>query len=229
MSQADGPAAASPPISVLIVDDDEAFRHSTARVLVQHGYSCVEAASSADATEILDAEQDIAAVLCDIKMPGESGLELLTQLTADCPDVAVVMTTGLDDPQIADVAFGFGAFGYLVKPFDTNQLLVNLAGALKRRELEIARRGQMRTLEPTIARTKVLSDLTPRELEVLGLIASGLVNKQIAQQLGLSLNTVRNHTQNILYKLQAHSKLEAVATAVREGVIDYPTEAVDPT
>ena len=59
------------------------------------------------------------------------------------------------------------------------------------------------------------------------MIASGLVNKQIARRLGLSLNTVRNHARNILHKLGAHSKLEAVATAVREGIIDYPGEARD--
>ena len=67
------------------------------------------------------------------------------------------------------------------------------------------------------------SDLTARELEILTLVAAGLVNKQIAQRLHLTLNTVRNHVQNVLYKLQAHSKLEAVATAVREGIIDYPS------
>ncbi|MEY2458410.1 MAG: hypothetical protein QOG30_240, partial [Acidimicrobiaceae bacterium] len=66
------------------------------------------------------------------------------------------------------------------------------------------------------------SELTGREHDVLVLIAAGLANKQIALRLGLSLNTVRNHAQNVLYKLQAHSKLEAVATAVREGIITYP-------
>ena len=95
-------------------------------------------------------------MLCDIKMPGRSGIELLSELTADFPDLAVVMTTGVDDPRIADVAFDFGAFGYVIKPFDTNELLISLAGALKRRELESAQRGHVRTLEQTIARTRVL-------------------------------------------------------------------------
>ncbi|MEY2434342.1 MAG: cyclic di-GMP phosphodiesterase [Acidimicrobiaceae bacterium] len=142
--------------TVLIVDDDDDFRRSTARVLAQHGYYCIEAASGAEARVVLETEQDIAAVLCDIKMPGQSGMELLTGLTADCTDVAVIMTTGVADPHIADVAFGFGAFGYLVKPFDTNELLINLVGALKRRDLELARQDQVRTLEQTIARTRIL-------------------------------------------------------------------------
>ena len=156
MSQVGGQAPVLPSIKLLIVDDDDPFRHSTARLLAQHGYSCFEAANSAEAHALLDAEQDIAAVLCDIKMPGESGMELLTQMTADFPELAVVMTTGVDDPGIADTAFASGAFGYVVKPFDINELLINLAGALKRRDLEAAQRGQVRLLEQTIARTRIL-------------------------------------------------------------------------
>ena len=147
-----------PMTKVLIVDDDGVFRRSTARILTAHGYSCVEARSSAQARVVLDTEQDVALVLCDIKMPGESGIELLRELTADFPDLAVVMTTGVDDPRIADVAFEFGAFGYVIKPFDTNELLINLASALKRRDLESAQRGHVRTLEQTIARTRILGE-----------------------------------------------------------------------
>jgi putative two-component system response regulator len=141
---------------VLLVDDDETFRRSTALLLAGHGYSCVEAASSAEAHAVLDTEQDVAAVLCDIRLPGPSGTELLIELAADFPDVAVVMITGVDDPGVAEVAFGLGAFGYLVKPVETNELLINLAGALKRRDLEAAQRGQVRMLEQTIVRTRVL-------------------------------------------------------------------------
>jgi putative two-component system response regulator len=141
---------------VLVVDDDESFRRSTARVLGRHGYSCVEAASSAQARVVLDTEQDVAAVLCDVSMPGKSGIELLRELTADFPQLAVVMTTGVDDPRIAEVAFDFGAFGYVIKPFDANELLINVASALKRRDLESAQRDHVRALERTIARTRML-------------------------------------------------------------------------
>jgi putative two-component system response regulator len=141
---------------VLVVDDDAVFRRTTERLLVNHGYSCVVAEDSAQALSVLDSEPDVAAVLCDIKMPGRSGMELLIELTSDFPDLAVVMTTGLDEPAMADVAFGIGAFGYLVKPFDANELLINLAGALRRRDLETAQRSQVLTLEQTIARTRVL-------------------------------------------------------------------------
>jgi DNA-binding NarL/FixJ family response regulator len=66
------------------------------------------------------------------------------------------------------------------------------------------------------------TDLTPRELDILGLLADGISNQTIAERLGISRNTVRNHVQSILSKLEAHSKVEAVATAVREGIIRYP-------
>ena len=141
---------------VLIVDDNSAFRTSTARVLSQHGYQCVEAATSSEGRSVLDVEGNVEVVLCDIRMPGASGMELLAELTADFPDVAVVMTTGVDDPQVADVAYGSGAFGYLIKPFETNELLVTVAGALRRRELEMAQRARERALELTITRTRIL-------------------------------------------------------------------------
>ena len=141
---------------VLLVDDDEAFRRSTARTLSHHDYECLEANSSAQARLVLDTETDVAAVLCDIRMPGRSGIELLRELTADFPELAVVMTTGVDDPRIAEMAFSIGAFGYVIKPFDTNELLITLSGALRRRDLEAEHREHIRALEQTISRTRTL-------------------------------------------------------------------------
>ena len=77
----------------------------------------------------------VAAVLCDIRMPGESGIDLLRALAVDFADVAVIMTTGIDDPQTAKVAIDIGAYGYVIKPFEINELLINLASALRRRDL----------------------------------------------------------------------------------------------
>ena len=81
----------------------------------------------------------------------------------------------------------------------------------------------LRHLRPT--RRGLGATISRRQLDILALMAGGMVNKQIAQRLGLSLNTVRNHVQNILYKLHAHSKLEAVATAVREGIVVRSSES----
>jgi len=223
--------------NVLVVDDDDDLGFTTARILDSHGYRCVQALNSAAARQILEAQPDIAVVLCDITMPGQSGIELLAELTVDFPEVAVVMTTGIDDPRVAEAAFDRGAFGYLVKPWDTNELLISLASALRRRAHESSQRRREQALERAVADLGSFSeangevysqvggvggDLTTRQQEILGLIAAGLSNKQIAQRLGVALNTVRNHVRNTLAKLGAHSRLEAVATAVREGLVTYP-------
>lgn len=144
---------------VLVVDGDAAFRRSTAQTLKRNGYVCLEAVSGTEAHEILLADDDVAAVLCDVTNAGGSGIDLLGEVTADFPDVAAVATTGVDTTAAADASFRLGAFGYLVKPFGTNELLNNLAGALRRRDLEQEHRQAVRALEQTIARTRTLGGL----------------------------------------------------------------------
>jgi putative two-component system response regulator len=143
-------------VKVLIVDDDDVFRRTTARLLAYHGYECIEAVGGSEGRTALADTPDVQAVLCDIQMPGESGIELLRELTTDYHGVAVVMTTAVDDPHTAEVAFEIGAFGYVVKPFHINELLINLASALRRRDLELVRRDHLSALEQTITRTKAL-------------------------------------------------------------------------
>jgi len=140
----------------LIVDDDDAFRESQTRILTGAGYTCFQASNATEARGRLDRELRIAALLCDVKMPGGSGLDLLTTLVADYPDLAVIMTTGEDDPATAAVAFKIGAYGYLIKPFTTNEILIALAGALRRRQLEMDRRLETRSLERNLVRLRTL-------------------------------------------------------------------------
>jgi putative two-component system response regulator len=153
---------ASPTVKVLIVDDDITFSQTMRRILTGVGYDCSAVASAAAARQQLN-DGDIAAVLCDITMPGESGLDLLATLAADFPEVAVVMTTGLDDPATAAQAHRIGAYGYLIKPFTVNQVRITLESALRRSELEAARRDHLRGLERTVARLRrvhaVVSDI----------------------------------------------------------------------
>jgi putative two-component system response regulator len=136
---------ATSPTKVLVVDHDDVFRRCTARVLADHGYSCVEAASGAQARLVLDAEPDVGAVLCQLRMPGESGIELMRELTADFPALPFVMTADINDPARAAAAFDLGAAGYLTKPFETEELLFSLAAAFRRRDLESAERCHLRS------------------------------------------------------------------------------------
>ena len=126
--------------TVLVVDDDATFLRSLVRLAGAAGYRCEAAASAAEArTALEDLAGEVDVVLCDIQMPGETGLALLSSLVADHPDLAVVMMTGLTDPETAARAVEIGADGYLVKPFDRTELLVAIATAVRRRSLERAR------------------------------------------------------------------------------------------
>jgi DNA-binding NtrC family response regulator len=135
---------------VLCVDDDANVRAFIERVLVGAGHEFVAAAGVDEARERL-AEQQFSAVLCDISLPGCSGLDLLRELRADHPDVAAVVVTGRNDPTIANHALDLGALGYLTKPFEPNELLIDLANALhRRREIRVAQIETLRRLSRAV-------------------------------------------------------------------------------
>ena len=126
---------------VLCVDDDAAARKLLVRLVTAAGHECV-AASSVDEARRLLAEQSFSVVLCDIGLPGRSGLELLDELARTRPDVATVMVTGEHDPSVANTALQLGAYGYITKPFGANELLIDLTNALHRRRLDAERRAE---------------------------------------------------------------------------------------
>jgi putative two-component system response regulator len=127
------------PERVLCVDDDAATRKLLMRLVAAAGHECVAANSVDDARQLL-AEQSFSVVLCDIGLPGRSGLELLDELARTRPDIATVMVTGEDDPSVANTALQLGAYGYITKPFGANELLIDLTNALHRRRLDTERR-----------------------------------------------------------------------------------------
>ncbi len=136
--------------SVLIVDDEDLIRRMLGRLLKRHNYDCTLANSAREARERL-AEQEFALVLSDVNMPGESGIDLVRYVQEAFPDTAAVMVTGVDDPEIANSALELGAYGYIIKPFETNEVLINVANALRRRTLEIENRAHREYLEHTVA------------------------------------------------------------------------------
>ena len=136
---------------VLCVDDDETVRRLIGRMLEAAGLRCAYAGTVEEARGLL-AAQPFALVLCDINLPGSSGLELLAELTPRSPEVATVMVTGRDDPELAGETLEGGAFGYLTKPFSRNALLIEVRNALHRRRLELERRDYELLLEETVAR-----------------------------------------------------------------------------
>ena len=134
---------------ILCVDDDPAIRRVIERVLDDGGHRCMTAGDVEEARRLI-AANDYSVVLCDIGLPGESGLDLLSEL-AHRPAVATVMVTGRDDPDTADLALELGAYGYITKPFGANELLINVAGALRRRKLDEAKGAQLERAYASIA------------------------------------------------------------------------------
>lgn len=124
---------------LLCVDDDEQVRALIDRVVVAAGYDCVGVGTVDGARELL-AHGDFSVVLCDIGLPGRSGLELLEELGRTRPDLATVMVTGHDHVGIVDAALKLGAYGYVTKPFAANDLIIDISNALHRRRFEAERR-----------------------------------------------------------------------------------------
>jgi cyclic di-GMP phosphodiesterase len=134
---------------ILIVDDDASVQSMLTRMLGRHGYDCESAGNGAVARDLL-ASMPFDLALCDLNMPGESGLELIEYISAEHPETATIMVTGADDSKIAEKALELGTYGYVIKPFYNNELLINIANALRRRRLELESRLRQMSLEAAV-------------------------------------------------------------------------------
>ena len=135
------------PARILVVDDHPEVLRLVRRQL-EPSYRCDVASTAGEARAQL-ASQPTHLVLCDIYLPGESGLVLAQEIVREFPQTSVVLMTAEDDPEVARRAFDFGVHGYLVKPFGRGQLLITTMNALKRRQLELAQKAHARTLPGT--------------------------------------------------------------------------------
>jgi len=105
-------------------------------------------------------------ILCDINMPGESGIDFIRYSLREHPDTAVIMVTGADDQETADTALSIGAYGYVIKPFKPNELMINIANALRRRKLEIDNKHHRQTLEKTVSKRTTELQATLHDLQM---------------------------------------------------------------
>jgi PAS domain S-box-containing protein len=142
---------------ILVTDDRPEVLRMIDRSLSDR-FACEFAGSVEEARGKLSANGAFQLALCDIEMPGESGLVLVDEIARDHPDTAIVLVTGVDDSEVAKRAFEMGAHGYLVKPFWPGQLLITAMNALRQRELEIAQKAHQKALED---RLQVLMDRAP--------------------------------------------------------------------
>jgi DNA-binding NarL/FixJ family response regulator len=238
MSGSPGSSAASPgappradPIRTMIVDDHALFRRGLEMVLEEEpDIELVGQAS--DGTEAVEkaAESLPDIVLMDIRMPRSSGIEACRAMKEAAPSAKIVILTISDEEEDLFEAIRAGASGYLLKdiPLDEvadavravygGQSLINpsMAAKLLTEFAALARRDDEERAQELPA-----PRLTEREMQVLKLVARGMNNRDIAKELFISENTVKNHVRNILEKLQIHSRMEAVMVAVREKLIEF--------
>jgi len=193
--------------ALLIVDDDATFREFVRSLLSRIGHPIVEATDGDEALEAALAERP-SLVLLDIDLPGASGYEICRALRdLHGEDLPIVFVSGRRTEGL-DLVAGLliGADDYLVKPFQAAELLARV-----RRHLSRA---------PHSPNGGAGASLTPREQEILGLLAAGLDQRAIAERLVISPKTVATHIQRILGKLGVRSRAQAVAYAHRHGLVD---------
>ncbi len=126
---------------ILVVDDEDAVLHNLQRLLRMHGYACEGASSATDARQLLMEAGPFELILSDVNMPNESGIALVERVANEHPDTATLMVTGVDDRMLAERALAIGAYGYVIKPFEPNEILIAISNALRRRSLEIENRA----------------------------------------------------------------------------------------
>jgi diguanylate cyclase (GGDEF)-like protein len=152
MTAASAPTPTTP-ARIVIVDDEEPLRRLWARQLERAGHDCTHVGSTAEARALLE-ERPADLLICDLHMPGESGMTLLRDLHGRYPDMAKLMISGVGDSEVAGEAIKLGAYGYHVKPITPKQLLVSVSNALRQLELERARREDLDELGQTVARSE---------------------------------------------------------------------------
>jgi DNA-binding NarL/FixJ family response regulator len=225
----DAGEAREEPIRVLVVDDQELFRRGLTMLLaVEEGIEVVGEAG--DGVEGVELAASIApdVVLLDIRMPKKPGIEACQSIKDIVPSAKIIMLTVSDEEADLYEAVKSGASGYLLKDSSIDEVA---------QAVRVVAEGQS-LISPSMA-VKLIDEfkqmsrpernhvpgglrLTERELEVLRLVARSMNNREIAQELYISENTVKNHVRNILEKLQLHSRMEAVMYAVKEKLLDMP-------
>ncbi len=217
------------PIRVLVVDDHALFRRGLQMVLGSESDIEVvgEASDGAEALKVAsETLPDI--VLMDVRMPRRGGIDATTAIKDAVPSAKIIMLTISDEEGDLYDAIKAGAMGYLLKEISIEEVATavravyggqslispSMASKLLNEFATMVRKDDERQQQVPTPR------LTDREMEVLKLVAKGLNNRDIAKQLFISENTVKNHIRNILEKLQLHSRMEAVVYAVREKLLE---------
>jgi two-component system, NarL family, response regulator LiaR len=219
-----GPQEATEAITVLVVDDHDGFRIGLMEMLTAHGFEIVGHAGDGETALGLVEELAPNVVLMDLQMPRLNGIETTQRIAESSPASAVlILTVSAQGEDVVDAMLA-GACGYLLKGTTSEALAAGI---------QAAARGEWMISAPVAAKlvarlraddakrsgdTSPMAFLSARELQILGLLATGRHNEDIAEQLTISPFTVRNHISNLLRKLQVDNRTQAAAYAIRHGL-----------
>lgn len=199
------------PIRVAVIDDEATMRRALARLMKSAG---IEAAIFSSPHEFLSSpvHQQVDCAVTDMRMPGFDGLKLQQELGKISPHLSLVFLTGYGNIPISVKAMKEGAVDFLVKPVDSDTLLAAIRRAAERSRALKAARDEVMALE------RRYEEVTAREREVFALVTAGLLNKQVADQLGIAEKTVKVHRARVMEKMGAGSLADLVRMAERLGV-----------
>jgi FixJ family two-component response regulator len=201
------PMATAKPI-VFIVDDDAWVRESLETLIRDEGW---QPETFASAQEFLDRPRAStpSCLVLDISLPGLNGLELQKRVAAERTDLPIIFVTGHGDIPMTVGAMKAGAVEFLTKPFNDEVLLTAIRHALERSRLALAQEEERQQLRDRYA------SLTARERDVMALVVSGLLNKQVAGELGITESTVKAHRGQVMQKMKANSVADLVKMTAR--------------
>ncbi|HVL73771.1 MAG TPA: response regulator transcription factor [Beijerinckiaceae bacterium] len=214
--------------TIVIADDHPLFRGALRAAVgtILPGARVLEASGFDDLTATLSAESDIDLILLDLAIPGVQGFSGLIYLRAQHPDVPVVIVSATDDPVVIRRAMDFGASGFIPKALDVDRIGAAIETVLAGDtwtppDVELSASEDAEAAE-TVRR---MATLTPQQVRVLMMLSEGLLNKQIAYELGVSEATVKAHVSAILQKLHVDSRTQAVIAASKIGATLRPAAA----
>jgi len=203
----------SPPMAngkplVFVVDDDVWLRESLETLIRDEGW---QPETFASAQEFLDRPRAFtpSCLVLDISLPGLNGLELQKRVAVERTDMPIIFITGHGDIPMSVGAMKAGAVEFLTKPFNDEVLLTAIRQALERSRLALAQEAELQGLR------KRYASLTPRERDVMALVVSGLLNKQVAGELGITESTVKAHRGQVMQKMKANSVADLVKMTAR--------------
>ena len=223
---------------VLLVDDHSLFREGLANILNnQPDFEVVGEANDGLEAVVMARKLKPNLILMDVSMPGCDGLEATSRIKRELPDVIIVMLTVRDEDENLFQAIRNGAQGYLLKSIRSRDMVEMARGAMRGETaitpslgghmLEEFRRMSRRMSDDNDDAWKKSEALTAREQEILGMVAAGATNQEIAEKLNVSIHTVKSHLRKVLAKLHQGRRHEAAYYALREGLIP-PIESRPP-